>query len=209
MPRRAGPKAPTSDTRVRRLQPYGHEGNRVKSSTSSRTSRASRSRTTTSRRASATALERGPSSQTDTVATLRSQLDRPPGKPAIVRRGNAARAPVAQPSRSTAVVTDPPYDDMIDYTDASDLFYVWLKRALGDVIAGVRHHGDHAWACRRRTTRSSSRRAAPKSKDHRTRTTTTELIAKAFAEAATVVKRRRRCDHRVRARRSRGLASAA
>ena len=29
-----------------------------------------------------------------------------------------------------AVVTDPPYDDMIDYTDASDLFYVWLKRAL-------------------------------------------------------------------------------
>ena len=29
-----------------------------------------------------------------------------------------------------AVVTDPPYNAMIDYTDASDLFYVWLKRAL-------------------------------------------------------------------------------
>jgi adenine-specific DNA methylase len=29
-----------------------------------------------------------------------------------------------------AVVTDPPYDSMIDYSDASDLFFVWLKRAL-------------------------------------------------------------------------------
>ena len=28
------------------------------------------------------------------------------------------------------MVTDPPYNAMIDYTDASDLFYVWLKRAL-------------------------------------------------------------------------------
>ena len=30
----------------------------------------------------------------------------------------------------SAVVTDPPYDAMIDYSDASDLFYVWVKRAL-------------------------------------------------------------------------------
>jgi adenine-specific DNA methylase len=31
------------------------------------------------------------------------------------------------------VITDPPYRDMIEYADASDLFYVWLKRALFDV----------------------------------------------------------------------------
>jgi putative DNA methylase len=29
-----------------------------------------------------------------------------------------------------AVVTDPPYDAMIYYTDTSDLFFAWLRRAL-------------------------------------------------------------------------------
>jgi adenine-specific DNA methylase len=29
-----------------------------------------------------------------------------------------------------AIVTDPPYYDMIEYADASDYFYVWLRRAL-------------------------------------------------------------------------------
>ena len=29
-----------------------------------------------------------------------------------------------------AVVTDPPYYDMIEYADTSDLFHVWLKRVL-------------------------------------------------------------------------------
>lgn len=33
----------------------------------------------------------------------------------------------------TAVVTDPPYYDAIGYADCSDLFYVWMKRTLGDV----------------------------------------------------------------------------
>jgi len=32
-----------------------------------------------------------------------------------------------------AIVTDPPYFDAIAYSDLSDFFYVWLKRALGDV----------------------------------------------------------------------------
>jgi putative DNA methylase len=31
------------------------------------------------------------------------------------------------------VITDPPYYDMIEYADASDLFHVWLKRVLFDV----------------------------------------------------------------------------
>jgi putative DNA methylase len=34
----------------------------------------------------------------------------------------------------TAVVTDPPYYDVIAYADLSDFFYVWLKRTLGDVF---------------------------------------------------------------------------
>ena len=32
-----------------------------------------------------------------------------------------------------AVITDPPYYDMVEYADGSDLFYVWLKRALFDI----------------------------------------------------------------------------
>lgn len=32
-----------------------------------------------------------------------------------------------------AVFTDPPYYDNVNYAELSDFFYVWLKRALGDV----------------------------------------------------------------------------
>jgi adenine-specific DNA methylase len=36
-----------------------------------------------------------------------------------------------------AVVTDPPYFDAIAYSDLSDFFYVWLKRALDEVIPEI------------------------------------------------------------------------
>jgi len=32
------------------------------------------------------------------------------------------------------VVTDPPYYELINYADVSDLFYVWLRRALFDIV---------------------------------------------------------------------------
>ncbi|MEM0257123.1 MAG: DUF1156 domain-containing protein [Saccharolobus sp.] len=37
------------------------------------------------------------------------------------------------------IVTDPPYWDDVPYTELSDLYYIWLKRALSDVkeVAGV------------------------------------------------------------------------
>lgn len=54
------------------------------------------------------------------------------GRPARVRRGSALHIPY-QSGSLDAVVTDPPYEMMIDYTDASDLFYVWLKRALSGI----------------------------------------------------------------------------
>ena len=47
------------------------------------------------------------------------------GRPADVQRGSALSIP--RPNQSLdAVVTDPPYEMMIDYSDASDLFYVWI-----------------------------------------------------------------------------------
>ena len=35
------------------------------------------------------------------------------------------------------VVTDPPYDDAIAYSDLSDFFYVWLKRSIGPLFPDV------------------------------------------------------------------------
>lgn len=54
------------------------------------------------------------------------------GKPARVQRGSALS--IIHPSGwFDAVVTDPPYEMMITYSDASDLYYVWVKRALAAV----------------------------------------------------------------------------
>ena len=47
----------------------------------------------------------------------------------MIQRGSAMELPLPD-SCLDAVVTDPPYDAMINYCDSSDLMYVWLKRAL-------------------------------------------------------------------------------
>ena len=63
------------------------------------------------------------------VSTLRNVLESIDGRPTHVFAGSATAVPL--PDRSvTAVVTDPPYDNMIFYSDMSDLMYTWLKRAL-------------------------------------------------------------------------------
>jgi len=71
-----------------------------------------------------------------TLATLRTQLTRPPGRPAFIQQGSVLSLPLP-PASVDAVITDPPYDEMIDYTDASDLFFVWLKRALASTHPAV------------------------------------------------------------------------
>ena len=65
----------------------------------------------------------------DTVRTVETQLESEIEVAAHVTRGSATRLPFADESL-TAIVCDPPYDGMIEYSDASDIFYVWLKRAL-------------------------------------------------------------------------------
>lgn len=47
--------------------------------------------------------------------------------------GDGAKLPLADRTVDN-VVTDPPYFDAISYADLSDYFYVWLKRAVGDVF---------------------------------------------------------------------------
>jgi putative DNA methylase len=63
------------------------------------------------------------------------------GRPARFRQADAMTLPYRDNSVD-AVVTDPPYYDMIEYADASDLFHVWLKRILFDIEPDL--FGDHA-----------------------------------------------------------------
>lgn len=123
---------------------------------------------------------------TGTLAALRNQFSRTPGLPAIVRRGNAVALPM-RPESLDCVVTDPPYDAMIDYTDASDLSYVWLKRALGGVMPEIATSGDHR-GLQEKDDEIIVKKGGSKSKDHRTQEHYDRLITKAFAAAAQVTK---------------------
>lgn len=124
----------------------------------------------------------------DTLAILRNQAGRPGGRPADLQRGSALA--LAFPDRSlSAVITDPPYDNMIDYSDASDLFYVWLKRALHTTAPwfsftahelGVQEKAEEIIVKRFRAWKTAT--------DHRTREHYDTSIAKAFAEARRVVR---------------------
>ncbi|MDE2644923.1 MAG: DUF1156 domain-containing protein [Bacteroidota bacterium] len=50
--------------------------------------------------------------------------------------GSAASLPL-EAEMAHCVVTDPPYDDAIAYSDLSDFFYVWLKRSVGSLFPDV------------------------------------------------------------------------
>ena len=117
----------------------------------------------------------------DTVASLRNQLERPPGRPAIIRRGSASALPMRNGSLD-AVVTDPPYDSMIDYSDASDLFFVWLKRAL------VTSHPDfaitsHPLGVQEKEEEAIVKRGGTSVTDHRTEAHYERCITEGFSQA--------------------------
>ena len=104
-----------------------------------------------------------------------------------VERVAPPRLPFRGPS-ITAVVTDPPYDEMIAYADASDLFYVWVKRAWprpGPSSASpptrtaVQEKSDEIIV-------KQVRAEAPN--EHRDREHYDTLIAEAFAEMRRVVR---------------------
>ena len=120
-----------------------------------------------------------------TIAALRNQFRRAPGRPAVILRGNAVELPFKAKSVS-CVVTDPPYDAMIDYSDASDLSFVWIKRALGglepDLLVTADPNG-----LQEKTDEIIVKKGGSSSNDHRTQAHYDRLIARAFAEAARVV----------------------
>lgn len=117
---------------------------------------------------------------TDTITVLRKQLNRVPGKPAAILRGSALSIPWSDGSFE-AVCIDPPYDDMVNYCDSSDLIFVWLKRALVT---------SHPWfgitsdpnGLQEKTEEAIVSRAY-KNSDHRTKEHYSICIAKAFDQS--------------------------
>lgn len=115
-----------------------------------------------------------------TIRALSKQLDRVQGRPASITRGSALSIPLPDGSLD-AVVTDPPYDAMINYCDSSDLFFVWLKRALVT---------SHPWfgitsdpAGLQEKTEEAVVKFGNKEGDHRTKEHYKDCIAKAFDQA--------------------------
>ena len=109
------------------------------------------------------------------------------GSPGRVSRGSATS--LSFPDKALdAVVTDPPYVDMIDYADCSDLWFVWLRRALR------RHHLDFALTADSRGGQEKTEEIIVKFGytadpcEHRTPAWYDEKIQAAFAEQRRVVR---------------------
>ncbi|MCM2392055.1 DUF1156 domain-containing protein [Streptomyces albipurpureus] len=120
-----------------------------------------------------------------TVTALRNIRQRASALPASIQRGSATTLPF-RPSSVDAVVTDPPYDDMIDYSDSSDIFFVWAKRAMNTadpILSMTTHPG----GVQDKAEEIIVKRGGSPAGDHRTREHYDGSIARAFSEARRVV----------------------
>lgn len=103
-----------------------------------------------------------------------------------IERGSAMALSLRDDSLD-AVVTDPPYDDMINYADSSDFFYAWLKRSLSSVDQSIQITADSG-GCQEKTEELVVYRGTKDANDHRTPDCFDTGLAKAFAECNRVVK---------------------
>ena len=116
-----------------------------------------------------------------TLRSLKKQLDRVTGTPAVVQRGSAMELPLPDGCLD-AVVTDPPYDSMINYCDSSDLMYVWLKRALGTADPWFAMTTDPG-GLQEKTNEAVIKFTTADDNDHRTEAHYKSCITKAFDQA--------------------------
>jgi adenine-specific DNA methylase len=120
-----------------------------------------------------------------TVTALRGVKSRAPSLPSAIQRGSAIQ--LSHPDASmTAVVTDPPYDDMIDYSDSSDLFYVWAKRAMSiaDFSLSMTAHPD---GVQEKDEEIVIKRGGGQAGDHRTYDHYEDMMSRAYREMRRVV----------------------
>ena len=120
-----------------------------------------------------------------TLSALRSTMPPASAVHVEVARGSAVSLPFRDRSL-TAVVTDPPYDAMIDYSDASDLFYVWIKRALSEAWPEFSMTA-HEFGVQDKQEEIIVKKGGTSNNDHRNRQHYDTLITQAFSEAQRVV----------------------
>ncbi|MFF5148137.1 DUF1156 domain-containing protein [Streptomyces sp. NPDC013157] len=120
-----------------------------------------------------------------TVSALHNVRKRGPARSAEIHRGSAIMLPHRDRSFS-AVITDPPYDDMINYSDSSDLFYVWAKRAMitADSSLAMTMHPD---GVQEKDEEIVVKRGGSQAGDHRTLEHYDTMICRAYREMRRVV----------------------
>lgn len=122
----------------------------------------------------------------DTVNVVRKQLGRRQSTPATISRGSALSLPF-RAGTFEAVVTDPPYDSMVYYSDSSDLFYVWLKRALLSVRPDLTFTADMR-GVQEKTEELIVKEHGVAAGEHRTRDYYDRNISRAFSQAREVLR---------------------
>ena len=123
----------------------------------------------------------------DTLVILRNQAGRSAGRPAVISWGTATDLPYSDNSFD-AVVTDPPYDSMIEYLDASDLFFVWMKRALLVVAPELQIIANEAGIQDKAMEVIVRKNGGNSEGEHRNRQHYDASVTSAFSEAARVVR---------------------
>lgn len=107
-------------------------------------------------------------------------------RPARFRRASATALPYRD-GTVDAVVTDPPYYSMIDYADVSDLFYVWLRRCLFDILPDLFGEPGDELGLQDKSQEIIVKRS-PIGTDHRTSDWYEAELSAAFAEIRRVLK---------------------
>jgi putative DNA methylase len=124
------------------------------------------------------------------VGTLRDLMPRHDGHAVNVSRGTATALPFGSATYA-AVVTDPPYDEMIAYGDSSDIFYVWLRRALVNTWPELSVSSEPGGAQEKALEIIVKRSRGLSNSDyveHRTREHYDKLLSEAFKEMRRVVR---------------------
>jgi adenine-specific DNA methylase len=107
--------------------------------------------------------------------------------PGTFRRASATALPYRD-GTVDAVIVDPPYYSMIDYADVSDLFYVWLRRVLFDIVPDLFGTAGDAEGLQDKSQEIIVKDSADSTGDHRTTDWYEQQMAVAFAEIRRVLK---------------------
>lgn len=114
------------------------------------------------------------------------------GLPGMAQPGRFRRASTTSlPYRDgtvDAVVCDPPYYSMIDYADVSDLFYVWLRRCLFDIVPDLFGEPGDELGLQDKSEEIIVKDSAGATGDHRTTHWYEQQLSAAFEEMRRVLK---------------------